>query len=129
MFIERKNAFRRRLILCILVLAGVRTMQGQLNNSRIRVSDGQVIPDYSWLNQKEGPRPKYVWENREDVIYHERYYPDSAKMTAPEIYPIMRGIWVFNRAMKWIRNNDRTIIAYEDIGDCPLTGERQVSAW
>ena len=101
----------------------------QTDKNRIHKGDGQVIPDMSWLNQKDGLRPKYVWENREDYIYDERRYADSAKMTAPEIYPLIRCLWVFNRAMKWIRNPDGTIISYSDGENLALTGEKQVSAW
>ncbi len=32
----------------------------QYSPDRINKSDGQVIPDMSWLNQKEGPRPNQV---------------------------------------------------------------------
>ena len=113
----------------LVILMSACVSKVEKNESRIHKGDGQVIPDMSWLNQKDGPRPKYVWENREDYMYHERYYPDSAKMTTPEIYAIMRCPWVFNRAMKWVRNPDGTIIAYSDGGDLMLTGENQVSGW
>ncbi len=88
-----------------------------------------VEPDYSWINQTAGPRPKYVWENREDTIYHEMWYPDTNKVHAPEIQAIMRGPWVFNRAMKWIDAANDTVIAFSEGGDLALTGDRQVSRW
>lgn len=116
-------------ILIVLVLLIPGRIFSQNDDIRISKTDGQVIPDFSWLNQKDGPRPKYVWENREDYIYHEMYYPDSAKMTAPEVFPIMRCPWVFNRSMKWTRNTEGTIIAYSGGADLQLTGDKQVSAW
>ena len=53
-------------------------------------------PNYSWLNQKDGPRPRYVWENREDVIYHDLSYSDKAVERAPEFAAFMGRTWVFN---------------------------------
>jgi len=88
----------------------------------------KCCPTFSWLNQKEGERPKYIWENTEDIIYHELFYPDSLKQTAPEFYSIMRCPWVFNRAMCW-EKVENTIIAYSKNGDLDLTGKNQVSAW
>lgn len=120
---------RYLIVFAIIGLLSANAVVSQTENYRICKSDGQVIPDMSWLNQIDGIRPKYVWENREDFIYHDRYYSDSSKLTAPEIYPIMRCAWVFNRAMKWKRNPDRTIIAWSEGGDLILTGEKQVSAW
>ena len=116
------------LIFSLLILL-TNQVFSQTDQTRIHEGDGQVIPDMSWLNQKDGSRPQYVWENREDFIYDERRYADSAKMTAPEIYALIRCPWVFNRAMKWIRNPEGTVIAYSEGGNLPLTGEKQVSAW
>lgn len=113
----------------ILILFFSISGYSQNTSGRIYKPDGQVIPDMSWFYQNDGVRPKYVWENREDYMYHERYYPDSAKMTAPEIYAIMRCPWVFNRSMKWQRNPEGTIIAYSEGTDLPLTGEKQISGW
>ncbi len=104
---------------------------GCLNTKHIlsKGPDGQVIPDFSWLNRVGQSRPEFIWENREDYIYHEMYYPDSAKLTSPECYAIMRCPWVFNRSMQWKHNTDGTIIAYSQNGDLALTGTKQVSAW
>jgi len=121
--------FNKSLLFSIIITVLSSVVLAQDGSGKIHAGDGQVVPDFSWLNQKDGPRPKYVWENREDCMYHDRYYSDSAKMTAPEIYPIMRSAWVFNRAMKWIRNQDGTIIAVSKGGDLMLTGEKQVSGW
>lgn len=113
----------------LLVGGSILLSVGFSQNSAIRPDMLQIEPDQTWLNQKEGPRPKYVWENKEDVMYHDRFYVDSAKMTAPEIFPLMRGIWVFNRSMKWINTAGGNILAFSDGGDLQLTGTRQVSAW
>lgn len=87
-----------------------------------------IAPDLSWLNTTNGTQPKYVWENREDAIYHELYYPDTLKQTAPEFWALMRCPWVFNRAMQWQTVSDN-VIAYCTDGNLQLTGEKQVSAW
>jgi len=90
---------------------------------------GEMAPDVSWLNQKNGPRPKYVWENREDTIYHEMWYPDTNKITAPEFWTIMREPWVFNRAMRWVEPGDGTMVAYSEGGPLRLTGEQPAGRW
>jgi hypothetical protein len=88
----------------------------------------QKCPAFSWLNQTRGERPKYVWENMEDIIYHEIFYPDSLKQTAPEFYALMRCPWVFNRAMRWDRA-EGTVIAGSADGSLELTGINRVSEW
>ena len=85
-------------------------------------------PDYQWLNQAEGPRPKYVWENREDVIYHDLSYSNQAIENAPEIVPFMHRAWVFNKAMQW-RLEPKGILCYSAPATLLLTGEKSVSAW
>jgi len=114
-----------QLFIAVCLLLATQTIQAQaVKNTDL------VIPDFNWLTQKnETIRPKYVWENREDFIYHELSYADSAKTTAPEIFALQRCPWVFNRAMYWLRNADSTIIAATPFADLMLTGEKQVSAW
>ena len=85
------------------------------------------LPDYSWVNQVTGPRPEYVWENREDVIYHDLSYPAEIE-TAPEMVPFMHRAWVFNTAMQWHRRPEG-ILCYAAPATLALTGEEQVSAW
>jgi len=87
-----------------------------------------VSPDYQWLNQTEGPRPEYVWENREDVIYHDLSYNDKAIETTPEIVPFMHRAWVFNKAMTWYREPEG-ILCYSAPATLLLTDEEGVSAW
>jgi hypothetical protein len=69
-----------------------------------------IEPDYSWLNPASGPRPRCVCENREDTIYHEMWYPDTNKVHAPATQAIMRGPWVFNRAMKCLQADGDTLM-------------------
>jgi len=84
--------------------------------------------DFSWINQANGPRPEYVWENREDVFYHDLSFPDENVVNAPEFVAFMMRPWVFNRAMVWHRENG-CILAYCVGGDLLLTGEDAVSRW
>jgi hypothetical protein len=85
---------------------------------------------YPWLNQTTGPRPPFVWENMEDLIYHDLEYGEPALDGAPEFCAFMRRVWVFNRAMRWRREGlDGAIVCYCAGGDLELTGQRQVSAW
>jgi hypothetical protein len=85
---------------------------------------------YPWLNQTSGPRPPFVWENMEDLIYHDIEYGEPTLDGAPEFCAFMRRVWVFNRAMRWGREGlDGAIVCYCAAADLELTGERQVSAW
>ena len=83
-----------------------------------------------WLNQRVGPRPVLGWENCEDLIYRELEYGIPELDTAPEICAFMRKLWIFNRAMHWVREGlNGAVLCYCAGGDLPLTGERQVSNW
>jgi len=85
---------------------------------------------YPWLNQTTGPRPPFVWENMEDLIYHDLEYGEPALDGAPEFCAFMRRVWVFNRAMRWrAEGADGAIVCYSAAADLELTGQRQVSAW
>ncbi|MDX2189476.1 MAG: hypothetical protein SFY32_06415 [Bacteroidota bacterium] len=84
---------------------------------------------FEWINDTSEKRPKYVWENKEDVIYHEIYYPDELIQTAPEFYALMREAWVFNRNMLWHRNANKSIIAYSLPENIQLTGEKSAAQW
>lgn len=95
--------------------------------SEERKADSPQI-DFSWINQVQGPRPEYVWENREDVFYHDLSFPEENVVNAPEFVAFMMRPWVFNRAMEWHREN-RCILAYCVGGNLPLTGVNAVSAW
>jgi len=84
--------------------------------------------DYTWLNQVQGPRPACVWENREDVIYHDLSYNKKEVQNAPEIAPFMQRVWVFNTAMQWHRRPEG-ILCYSKPATLLLTGEHSVSDW
>jgi hypothetical protein len=71
---------------------------------------------------------QYVWENREDVIYHDLSYGDKTIEAAPEIVPFMHRVWVFNRAMQWHRESEG-ILCYSPPATLRLTGDKAVSAW
>ena len=93
-------------------------------------SDATRLRNYPWLNQTSGPRPAFVWENYEDLIYHDLGYSDPTIESAPEFCAFMHCVWVFNRAMQWQRDPDTgLVVCYSGGGDLPLTGEKQVSAW
>jgi hypothetical protein len=72
-------------------------------------------------------QPKYVWMNREDIMYHDHDYPPSIA-GAPDYCAFIHKTWVFNRAMQWVRK-DEAILCYENRGILELTGENQVSRW
>ncbi len=87
-------------------------------------------PYYSWVNQQQGtPRPEYVWEGVEDIIYHNTQIANPNWATAPEFYAFLSKNWVFNRAMKWVRTTDGNIFCYSECDTLKLTGEKQVSRW
>jgi hypothetical protein len=81
-------------------------------------------PAFSWVNQKEGPRPRLVWENREDIIYHDLAYGDKGVEGAPEFAPFMGRGWVFNRAMQWHRELEG-ILCYSSPATLWLTGTNE----
>jgi hypothetical protein len=86
-------------------------------------------PHFPWVNQVGGPRPQYVWENWEDLIYHDQDYA-PAIMSAPEFTAFMEHNWTFNRAMEWHDEDlDGCIVSYSNAGDLMLTGTQQVSEW
>ncbi|WP_404423706.1 carboxypeptidase-like regulatory domain-containing protein [Nibricoccus sp. IMCC34717] len=92
-------------------------------------TDAKEIPiDLGWLEDATG-LPVFVWENREDAIYHEVSYPNEHIQAAPEIFALQRCPWVFNRAMRWVDGPDGTQLAFEAAGDLALTGTEQVSRW
>ena len=86
-------------------------------------------PHFPWVNQVEGPRPAYVWENWEDLIYHDQQY-HPAIMSAPEFAAFMGHNWAFNRAIEWHEEGlDGCVVCYSNAGDLMLTGTQQVSEW
>ena len=131
------------------VAAGLLPASVELNaQERAEVPAGEVKP--IWLPkfwEDSETRPAYVWENREDVIYHDLEYPvgqvpvgPSSHLTAtanaaefvnlPEFRPFMHRVWVFNRAMQWHdKGLDGCLLCYSDPAGLALTGEHQVSAW
>jgi hypothetical protein len=97
-----------------------------LGSAKKKAGSPQV--DFSWINQVQGPRPEYVWENREDVFYHDLSFRDVKVRNAPEFVAFMMRPWVFNRAMEWHREGG-CIVCYSVGGDLLLTGEKAASAW
>ncbi len=118
----------RRLLAVACFAAGAMMAFGSMADIRDHESPATSETDFSWINQVEGPRPEFVWENREDVFYHDLSFPDGKITTAPEFVAFMGRAWVFNRAMEW-RREDGCILCYSVGGDLPLTGANAVSAW
>lgn len=86
--------------------------------------------DYAWINQQQGtPRPEYVWEGAEDIIYHSTEISNPYWSTAPEFYAFLSKNWVFNTAMKWLRTQEGNIFCYSEGDTLYLTGDKQVSKW
>ena len=74
-------------------------------------------------------RPRFIWDNREDEIYHEVIaIDDPFTANDPRYYAFYNKSWTFNRSMQWLRAVD-TVIAYQTGGDLPLTGTAAQSAW
>ncbi len=119
----------RRLLWTVgaVVAASISFLHTLSLGSEERKADSPQI-DFSWINQVQGPRPEYVWENREDVFYHDLSFPDETVVNSPEFVAFLMRSWVFNRAMEWHRENG-CILAYCVGGDLPLTGEDSVSTW
>lgn len=84
---------------------------------------------YAWINQVDGPRPEFVWENREDAIYHEILFADPLTVRAPEFWALMAQPWVFNRNMHWLRHQSGSLVCYEKGGQSFVTGEHGASRW
>jgi hypothetical protein len=127
---EGKRISRRE----VLKLCGLGAAAAFLPTARTapaRSSPGiSQLAGYHWLNQTKGPRPPFVWENCEDLVYHDIEYGDPALDGAPEFCAFMRRVWVFNRAMRWQRGGlDGAIVCYSAAKDLELTGTRQASAW
>lgn len=82
---------------------------------------------FDW--RQAAARPKFVWENLEDVFYHDLSYEEAELNTSPEMVALAQRPWVFNRAMQWQTDSSGTVLCYTAAGDLPLTGEQQVSRW
>lgn len=74
-------------------------------------------------------RPRFIWDNREDEIYHEVItINDTFTANDPRYYAFYNKSWTFNRAMKWLRAAG-TIVAYQSTGDLQLSGTAAQSVW
>ena len=81
-----------------------------------------IDPEFSWVNQMQGPRPTHVWENWEDLLYDLETNPEPI-IRAPEIQPFMKRVWVFNRTIQWHDEGlDGCLLSYSAGGDLMLTG-------
>ncbi len=122
----RKWQLTRRELLRHLALAGAAvTLRPRLGAAAVETDRPTR---WDWLNQSSGTRPRFVWENREDIIYHDLSYSDKTLESAPEIAPFMGRRWVFNRAMTWHREAEG-IVCYSTPATLWLTGVDAVSAW
>ncbi len=72
-------------------------------------------------------RPTFALEGHEDEVYHERTVPGLEN--EPEYCAFVGKSWTFNRAMEWIKPEDKTIICAARSGNLPLTGTERVSDW
>src|SRR2546425_1882806 len=50
-----------------------------------------IDPEFSWVNQMQGPRPTHVWENWEDLLYDLETNAEPI-IRAPEIQPFMKRL-------------------------------------
>jgi hypothetical protein len=123
---EKKKGWTRRSMLKTL---GIGTAAGLMPAPLhlLAVENQSVwIPKF-W---EEKTRPRWAWENYEDMMYHDLDFDDPEMMTAPEFFSFMEQVWVFNTAMEWHREGlDGCIVCYSARGDLPLTGAHQVSRW
>lgn len=123
------GSVRRR---TLFALAGAAAARGTLHGvAPAHAAGGRAgrHPLNAWVNQVQGPRPRFAWESREDAIYHEISYADDGVQRAPELWALMRCPWTFNRAMRWIRAANGTIICHQSGPALRLTGEPRVSDW
>ena len=87
---------------------------------------GSFFPHF----REQSSRPVFVWENFEDLMYHDLEEPDAEIQTSPELFSFMGQVWVFNRAMRWIRlQPEGCVDCYSSGSRLHLTGENQVSKW
>ena len=88
-----------------------------------------TVPSNQSAQLQPAVRPKFIWDNREDEIYHELIsIADEFTGNDPRYYAFYNKAWTFNRSMAWSRIDD-TIIAHQAAGDLMLTGTAQQSAW
>ena len=81
------------------------------------------------LTLQPATRPPFIWDNREDEIYHElNAIKDEFTANDPWYYAFYNKSWTFNRSMRWLRGFG-TVLAYDAVGDLMLTGVQQQSAW
>lgn len=81
-----------------------------------------------FFGEEETRRPDLIWENLEDMIYHDTYYHDGRLDDSFELCAFLHRVWTFNRAMRW-RQSDHGLIAQTVGGPLMLTGEDAVSDW
>lgn len=88
-----------------------------------------VLP--SWLNQTGGLRPRFVWENHEDLLSADLDLGTRQDLrTAPELAAFFAPNWVFNRALEWHREGlEGCLLCAAGGGPLRLTGADAVSAW
>lgn len=114
----------RRSVLRTLALAG--SIPAALRSGNTTPQAPLYYPRF-W---EESSRPEFVWQNYEDLMYHDLEEPDKEIQTSPEFYSFMGQIWVFNRAMRWYRDGlHDCILCYSAGPELKLTGEKQVSKW
>ncbi len=102
---------------------------GGLLVGRSAGSAAQISPAATSVAAQPKVRPRFIWDNREDEIYHElNAIKDEFTANDPCYYAFYNKSWTFNRSMKWLRANG-TVIAYDAAGDLMLTGMGQQSSW
>lgn len=104
-------------VLLSLLFAGVSAQETALN------------PYFPWINQQKAPRPEYVWQGAEDIIYHNTDIANKKWATAPEFYAFLSKNWTFNRQMKWERTPENLIFCYSEGDTLKLTGTGAASEW
>ena len=113
-----------------LVLAGMAGLVGSTALPRRSIAakgHGNQGADYDW--RQAAPRSRYVWENHEEIFYHDLSYEDPELNSAPEYAAFSRRSWVFNRALAWRTDAAGSVLCHGQGGDVPLTGEHQASRW
>lgn len=78
------------------------------------------------IRPQDSDRPEFILEGNEDRLYHDLRLKEQGN--EPE-FVILEKSWAFNRAMRWLRPAEGTILCHGVGESLRLTGENRISEW